>query len=206
MNEHLIYIIFIGLVLVALILRAQFSKTDNPEKKKSTNRGCLAFGGLAVIVIAFIISTTFGWVCLVAWLLLMIAVSFAGSGKDQVVIQQPAQQPVAQDQRLPYPGDGYSYYELVGMQYRGLNDEHMGIHTDAVAVAEQDNPHDANAVAIRLGDKTVAYIPKEHNKPLHDYLMGNGGTTSAHYRIWYHNNKYYGVAYIKDNGLNQAYY
>ena len=206
MNEYLIYIIFIGIVLSVLLIRAQVNKNTTEAKNKSS-RGCLAFGGLAVVAIAFLLSSTFGWVCVIGWLLLMAAVSFAVSGKkDTVVVQQVATPQTEQNERLPYPGDGYSYYELVGMQYRGLNEEHMGIHTDASAVAEYDNPHDPNAVSIRLADKVVAYIPREHNKPLHDYLHENGGVAPAHYRIWYHNNKYYGVAYIKDNGINQTYY
>lgn len=171
-------------------------------------KGCVGFLGIAVVIFFFAVNPVLGIIFLVLWLIVMAAVSMLSKDKKEVIIKQdaPAQQPVAQDQRLPYPGDGYSYYELVGMQYRGLNDEHMGIHTDAVAVAEYDNPHDPNAVSIRLANKVVAYIPREHNKPLHDYLHENGGVAPAHYRIWYHNYKYYGVAYIKDNGINQTYY
>lgn len=175
-------------------------------------KGCVGFLGIAVVIFFFAVNPILGFIFLALWLIAMAAVSLITGDKKEIIIKQDAStQQVAtpqpeQNERLPYPGDGYSYYELVGMQYRGLNEEHMGIHTDALAVAEYDNPHDPDAVSIRLADKVVAYIPREHNKPLHDYLHENGGVAPAHYRIWYHNNKYYGVAYIKDNGINQTYY
>lgn len=170
-------------------------------------KGCVGFLGAIVVIFFFAVNPILGIIFLVIWLVVMAATSLiVGDKKDTVVVQQVATPQPEQNERLPYPGDGYSYYELVGMQYRGLNEEHMGIHTDASAVAEYDNPHDPNAVSIKLGRKVVAYIPREHNKPLHDYLMKNGRVAPAHYRIWYHNNKYYGVAYIKDNGINQTYY
>lgn len=110
------------------------------------------------------------------------------------------------DKRLPCPGDDYSYYEIVGMQYRSLNKSDFGIHNCALAVAERHNPYDAFAVGIYRTDngnrKLVGYVPKTDNKELHNYIIDRyNGQTMATYKIWRREDKIYGIAYIKDDKL-----
>lgn len=105
-----------------------------------------------------------------------------------------------QQECLPRPTEsGYSYYELVGMQYRSLNRNDIGVHLHASAVAETDNEYDPHAVCIRNNGKPVAYVPRTDNKTLHKTITQHyGGETEARYRIWVRNGKFYGRAYIKD--------
>lgn len=110
------------------------------------------------------------------------------------------------DRRLPCPGDDYSYYEIVGMQYRNLKKIDFGIHNCALAVAERQNPHDVFAVGIYRTDngdnKLVGYVPKGQNIELHRYITDKcNGQTMATYKIWKRDDKIYGIAYIKDDGL-----
>lgn len=110
------------------------------------------------------------------------------------------------DRRLPCPGDDYSYYEIVGMQYRNLKKVDFGIHNCALAVAERQNPHDVFAVGIYRTDngdnKLVGYVPKDQNIELHRYITDKcNGQTMATYKIWKRDDKIYGIAYIKDNDL-----
>lgn len=107
------------------------------------------------------------------------------------------------DIRLPCPGKDYSYYEIVGMQYRNLKQIDFGIHNYALAIAEKHNPHDPFAVGIYRTDngknKLVGYVPKDHNMELHRYITDKcNGQTIATYKIWKRNDKIYGIAYIKD--------
>lgn len=105
-----------------------------------------------------------------------------------------------QQERLPQPTEGgYSYYELVGMQYCGLNRNDIGVHLHASAISQRDNPHDSYAVGIYNRGKLIAYIPRTDNKTLHKTIMQHyKGETEARYRIWVRNGKFYGRAYIKD--------
>lgn len=104
--------------------------------------------------------------------------------------------------RLPNPEDNeYSYYTIVGMQYHGIQQQDLGIHLDAEAIAEPENRYDSYAVAICNNKKIVAYVPKDQNKALNKYIMKNGGSTPARYRIWIREDRFYGIAYIKDGGI-----
>ena len=110
------------------------------------------------------------------------------------------------NERLPYPGNDYSYYTIVGMIYRDLKKSDIGIHDSAVAIAERNNPYDAFAVGIYRNDsgvkKCVGYVPRDNNRRLHDYIINQyGGETMATYRIWIRGDKMYGIAYIKDDGM-----
>lgn len=106
--------------------------------------------------------------------------------------------------RLPEPEEsGYSYYTIVGMQYHQLRKQDIGIHLDAEAVAQPENKHDSRAVAICNKNKIVAYVPRDQNKALNKYIMKNGGSTPARYRIWIRGDKFYGIAYIKDGGIGK---
>ncbi|MBM6654851.1 hypothetical protein [Bacteroides mediterraneensis] len=109
------------------------------------------------------------------------------------------------DIRLPYPGPSYSYYEMVGMRFRDLDSSDYGIHNNALAIAENNNPYDSCAVGIYRTDKgffkLVGYIPSDMNKELHKCINSiYGGRTLATYKIWKRGDKIYGIAYIKDNG------
>lgn len=107
------------------------------------------------------------------------------------------------DERLPKPGNDYAYYELVGMKYRNLTANDLGIHS-GYAFAEDDNEYDKYAVGIYRTDnnKLVAYIPKEFqgrsNRELHRKITKLGGSTPAEFRIWERNGNIYGCAYIKE--------
>lgn len=97
-------------------------------------------------------------------------------------------------------------YEIVGMQYRNLKKIDFGIHNCALAVAERQNPHDVFAVGIYRTDngdnKLVGYVPKGQNIELHRYITDKcNGQTMATYKIWKRDDKIYGIAYIKDDGL-----
>jgi len=110
------------------------------------------------------------------------------------------------DSRLPRPNEDYSYYEIVGMRYRNLKKIDFGIHNCAIAVAERHNPYDAFAVGIYRTDngdnKLVGYVPKGQNVELHRYIIDKyNGQTMATYKIWKRDDKIYGIAYIKDDGL-----
>ena len=97
----------------------------------------------------------------------------------------------------PFGVDGKEF-DLVGMQYRHLEDSDYGI-SDGVAFAETDNPYDKYAISIRYSanEKTVAYLPKE-NKQLHEYILSVGGQTPATFKIWtIDGNKIYGLAYVE---------
>ena len=103
------------------------------------------------------------------------------------------------EDHLPHPGEGYVFYELVGMQYRSLSKEDYGIH-NGIAVAETNNQYDKNAVSVRRSDngKIVAYVPKEENEYLHERITERGGTVPASFRIWTHDGEHiYGCSYIK---------
>lgn len=103
------------------------------------------------------------------------------------------------NERLPNPGKGYFYYELTGMQYRGLNTTDFGIH-DGYAEAEMDNKYDKCAVGIHRSDndKLIAYIRKEQNKDLHKLLLDNNRSTHATFRIWSRGEQIYGCAFVKE--------
>ena len=102
-------------------------------------------------------------------------------------------------ERLPEPTEpGYYYHELVGMRFHNLRKEDLGIHQDAVAVAQMDNPHDPYAVGIYNGEKLVAFVPRESNFFMHHVIRDYyGGKTRASYKIWPREGKLYGIAFIK---------
>lgn len=92
------------------------------------------------------------------------------------------------------------------MKYRNLKKIDFGIHNCAIAVAERHNPYDAFAVGIYRTDngdnKLVGYVPKGQNVELHRYIIDKyNGQTMATYKIWKRDDKIYGIAYIKDDGL-----
>lgn len=101
--------------------------------------------------------------------------------------------------RLPEPTEpGFYYHELVGMRFHNLRKEDLGIHQDAVAVAQMDNPHDPYAVGIYNGEKLVAFVPRESNFFMHQVIRDYyGGKTRASYKIWPREGKLYGIAFIK---------
>lgn len=106
-------------------------------------------------------------------------------------------------QHLEKPSNEYSYYELVGMKYRKLTRNDLGIF-DGYAFAEDDNEYDKYAVGIYRKDnnKLIAYVPKDFrgksNKDLHDKITNLGGSTPAKFRISESNGNLYGIAYIKE--------
>ncbi len=107
------------------------------------------------------------------------------------------------NEHLPHPGYEYSFYHMVGMQYRDLDKSDLGIHTCALAIAENNNPHDPYAVAIYRNElgifKLVGYVPADENRELHDYINKEcNGRTLATYKIWPREDKLYGITYIKD--------
>lgn len=93
------------------------------------------------------------------------------------------------------------YYEIVGMQYRNFARYYTGIHRDAIAIAEPDNPHDPYAVAIYCNHQHIAYVVRETNQDLYKYIQSKGGTVPAMYKIWKYNGKFSGFAYIKSYDL-----
>lgn len=116
--------------------------------------------------------------------------------------QQVAQQE-DKPQRLECPGNGYTYYELVGMKFRKLTRNDIGIF-DGYAFAEDDNEYDEYAVGIYRTDnsKLLAYVPKDFrgksNKDLHEAIKKLGGSTHARFQIKEGSTgTLYGSAYIK---------
>lgn len=110
---------------------------------------------------------------------------------------------VEDEDHLPHPGNGYVYYELVGMKHRNLTRKDYGVHT-GYALAESSNQYDKYAVGIYRQDngKLIAYIPREFqgksNKKLHDVISALGGSTPARFRVWERNGNIYGCAYVKE--------
>lgn len=163
------------------------------------------------IVIFIIIGAVFGFG--VAFLLLLVELFvyfIIKSNKKDVEISEINLNEIKEDieeHELPYPGDGYSYYAIVGMQYRNLNMSDVGIQNNALAIAEPNNPYDAFAVGIyRKTDsgykKLVGYVPMSDNEELHDYINEKyKGKTKAIYQIWKQDEKFYGEAWIKDDNF-----
>lgn len=101
------------------------------------------------------------------------------------------------DERLEKPVGDYEWYNLIGMQYRGLNRRDYGIF-EGKAIAETNNKYDKYAVGIHRADngKLVGYIRKGENKELHNYIMEHGGFVHASFRIWEREGNTYACAYV----------
>lgn len=106
-------------------------------------------------------------------------------------------EPSVEDERLKRPDGDYEWYKLTGMQFRGLNKNDYGIF-EGKAIAETNNQYDRYAVGIHRADngKLIGYIRKEENKELHKYIMKNGGSVHANFRIWERDGYIHACAYV----------
>lgn len=111
---------------------------------------------------------------------------------------------IEQLEQTPSSGEGYFYYEMVGMYNIGIRPDDFGIYK-GYAVAETNNPHDKHAVGIyRKGDnKLVGYVPREFrgesNKILHEKIAEKDGSVDAVFKITGSPQRTYGSVYIKLN-------
>lgn len=83
--------------------------------------------------------------------------------------------PELEDREIPIPEDGYRldggpgldavgesfYCEAVARATGGLRRDGVHMQLTAELVREPDNPHDPNAIAVRIGAETIAYVPRE---------------------------------------------
>ena len=114
-------------------------------------------------------------------------------------IQESAAMHLVRIGQLPHPGPGYCYYELGGMKYQVLTGFDLGVH-EGYAQAETGNPYDKYAVGVYKAedDKLIAYVRREQDKELHEFMLHNDCIAKAKFRIWIHQGEIYGVAYIKE--------
>lgn len=78
------------------------------------------------------------------------------------------------DDELEYMMGSAEVFDIVGTNFRGLNDQFLGLF-DGLLYAERDNEHDPHAVAVFKGSKHVGYIPRD-NKAIWQRAIDNGGT------------------------------
>ncbi len=64
------------------------------------------------------------------------------------------------------------HFHLAGFEYYDGLDiiDKLKIGTKVSLVAETDNPHDADAIAIYYGKTKLGYVPSNHNTSLSTYL------------------------------------
>ena len=173
-------------------------------KKKEKNKlsGPAIIGIFIVAIVVFIIQNPL--ILVVIAVIGLVYLLFFSKRDDENNRQDPISPPDDENDWLPHPGvPGWSFYNIVGMQYHNLQEKDFGIHLEAKAKVEPNNPYDSNAVGIYNGNKLVGYIPKRDNELLSLYIQGQKGkSTPATYRIWRRDEKIYGIAYIYDENIN----
>lgn len=123
------------------------------------------------------------------------------AARQKKIKSQPTK--IEQLEQTPSSGEGYSYYEMVGMYNIGIRPNDFGIYK-GYAVAETNNPHDKHAVGIyRKGDnKLMGYVPREFrgesNEMLHRKILYQGGVVDSVFKIQGSAQRCYGSVYIKE--------
>lgn len=146
------------------------------------------------------------FIIVIAVVLIIVLIIREGKNDKKVYIREepisPSNDQVAHH-ILEDPGLGYSYTDIVGMQYRNLSQSDIGVH-EAYAVAEKSNPHDKYAVGIykKSNNKLVAFIPRDFrgvsNEIVHIAILERGGSVDARYKIIEGSGgRLYGNAYVQ---------
>jgi hypothetical protein len=69
---------------------------------------------------------------------------------------------------------GTSHYQDALLELSGRQgDEEIRVEKIAVFVPEPDNPHDPNAVAVKIEDRLVGYLSRDENTRWLDVVTGN---------------------------------
>ena len=69
---------------------------------------------------------------------------------------------------------GTSHYQEALLELSGRqDDEEIRLPKVGLFVAEPDNPHDPNAVAIHIDGRLVGYLSRDENKRWRDVIEGN---------------------------------
>ena len=69
---------------------------------------------------------------------------------------------------------GTSHYQDALLELSGRQaDEEIRVQKVAVFVPEPDNPHDPNAIAIKIEDRLVGYLSRDENRRWLDVVSGH---------------------------------
>jgi hypothetical protein len=113
-------------------------------------------------------------------------IEFPGRERRAAEAPEQAARPPGGDQRVP-PGGRYrveivgeaSYQAAIGRLAGAKTHDGVSVYKPAVLVPEPTNPHDRNAVSVRIEGLTVGYLSREQAVTFHRVVAGDGWPTAS---------------------------